>query len=104
MNNVVSVVLRDGTVCNINLKPEDLKDLEPRSAMLLIGELFEKADIDPPTRTGKILIVDQILLLAEEQPADSWSQPTPQLRRFVAAALCAMQRDNLTLNLKDHKI
>lgn len=104
MHKVVSVVLRNGTNCNVNLKAEDLEGLDPRSAMMLIGDLFEKADIDPPTRTGKILTVDQILLLAQEQSPDSWSQPTPQLRRFLAAALCALQRESLTLNLKDHKI
>lgn len=104
MHKTVSVVLRDGTNCNINLTAEDLEGLDPRSAMTLIGDLFEKADIDSPTRTGKILVVDQILLLAQEQRADAWSQPTPELRRFLAAALCTMQRENLTLNLKDHKI
>lgn len=104
MHKAVSVVLRNGTICNIHLTAEDLEGLDPRSAMMLIGDLFEKADIEAPTRTGKILVVDQILMLAQEQSAESWSQPTPQLRRFLAAAVCALQRESLTLNLKDHKI
>lgn len=104
MHKPISVVLRNGTICNINLNADDLEGLDSRSAMMLIGDLFEKADIDPPTRTGKILVIDQILLLAQEQSADSWSNPTPQIRRFLAAALRALKRESLTLNLKDHTI
>jgi hypothetical protein len=53
---------------------------------------------------GKMLLVDQILLLAANfKPAD-YHPATPAVRRFLAAALIAMARPTLTIDLQAYTL
>lgn len=104
MERVVSIVQRNGDRQSIHLHESDFDGLEARAAREMIAELYNKAEIDTPTSLGKILLVDQILLLAQEQKAELWAAPTPQLRRYLAAALTALGRDSLTVNLRENSL
>jgi hypothetical protein len=53
---------------------------------------------------GKMLLVDQILLLAGNFKAADFHPATPELRRFLGAALNAMGRPTLTIDLQAYKL
>jgi hypothetical protein len=104
MKNSVSVVLRNGELINVRLEAGDFEGLDPGAALMTIGSLYEEYGIEPESMTGKVLLRDQVLQLVQAQRPESWQDPTPQMRRFLAAALVALQRDDLTISLKDHTL
>jgi hypothetical protein len=104
MEQSVSIVLQSGERIDIHLAAADREGLDPKAARRLIAERYEAAGIEAETPTGKILLVDQILLLAQEHSASHWQQPDATLRRLLAAALCALGRDVLTIDLKERRL
>lgn len=104
MDHQVSVVLKSGERFDIPLAAADVAAFEPAAARHWIAEAFLKAGLETPNPMGKMLLVDQILLLALNfKPAD-YNPPTPEARRFLCAALQAMGRPSLTIDLAAYKL
>lgn len=104
MDHEISVVLKNGERFNIPMGADDMASFEPRAARHWIAEEFAKAGLENPNPMGKMLLVDQILLLAGEfKPADL-HPATPAARRFLAAALIAMARPTLTIDLQTYTL
>jgi hypothetical protein len=104
MEKSVSIVLLKGERFDFHFSATDFVGLDAASARELIGDLCEEAGVEGQSRTGKVLLVDQILLYADEQRSDAWVNPSVDLRRFLAAALVALGRDGLTINLQERKL
>ncbi len=99
MDQQVSVVLKNGERFDYSLGADDLAAFDPAAARHWIAEEFVKAGLETPNPMGKMLLVDQILLLALNfKPAD-YNPLTPEARRFLSAALQAMGRPTLTHRL-----
>ena len=104
MDYQVSVVLKNGERYDFPLGADDLAVFEPAAARHWIAEEFLKAGLETPNPMGKLLLVDQILLLALNfKPAD-YNPLTPDARRFLCAALQSMGRPSLTIDLAAYKL
>lgn len=104
MEHEVSVVLKSGERFNLPLGGDDIARFDAAAARHWIGEEFVRAGLENPNPMGKMLLVDQILLLtANIKPAD-FHPPAPAVRRFLAAALIAMGRPTLTIDLAAYKL
>lgn len=104
MDHQVSVVLKNGERFDFPLGADDLAAFEPAAARHWISESFLKAGLETPNPMGKLLLVDQILMLALNfKPAD-YNPLTPEVRRFLCAALQAMGRPTLTIDLAAYKL
>ena len=104
MDHEVSVVLKNGERYNFPIAAGELEAIEPRAARQWIGEQFAKAGLENPNPMGKMLLVDQILLLAANfKPAD-YHPATPEVHRFLCAALTAMGRPSLTIDLQSYRL
>jgi hypothetical protein len=100
----VSVVLKNGERFDYSLGADDLAAFDPAAARHWIAEAFLKAGLETPNPMGKMLLVDQILLLALNfKPAD-YNPLSPEARRFLCAALQAMGRPTLTIDLAAYKL
>ncbi len=100
----VSVVLKNGERYDFPLAAEDLEVFDAASARHWIAESFLEAGLETPNPMGKMLLVDQILLLALNfKPAD-YDPLTPAARRFLCAASKAMGRPALTIDLAAYKL
>ena len=104
MDHEVSVVLKNGERYNFPLGAEDLAAFDSAAARHWIAEAFLAAGLETPNPMGKLLLVDQILLLALNfKPAD-YHPLTAEARRFLCAALQAMGRPSLTIDLVANKL
>ncbi|KAF0166392.1 MAG: hypothetical protein FD157_340 [Rhodocyclaceae bacterium] len=104
MDHQVSVVLKNGERYDFPLGADDLAAFEPAAARHWIAESFMKEGLETPNPMGKLLLVDQILMLALNfKPAD-YNPLTPEARRFLCAALQAMGRPSLTIDLAAYKL
>ena len=104
MEHQVSVVLKNGKRYDFPLGADDLAAFDPASAREWIHQAFLAAGLETPNPMGKLLLVDQILLLALNfKPAD-YKPLTPEARRFLCAALKAMDRPTLTIDLVAYRL
>ena len=104
MDHEVSVVLKNGERYDFPLGAEELGAFEPAAARHWIADAFLSAGLETPNPMGKMLLVDQILLLALNfKPAD-YQPATADVRRFLCAALKAMGRPTLTIDLAAYKL
>jgi hypothetical protein len=104
VDHQVSVVLKNGERYDFPLSEEDMAAFDGATARHWIAEAFQAAGLETPNPMGKLLIVDEILLLAENfKPAD-YNPLTPDVRRFLCAALKAMGRPSLTIDLVAYKL
>jgi hypothetical protein len=104
VDHQVSVVLKNGERYDFPLGADDLAAFEPAAARHWIAESFMKEGLETPNPMGKLLLVDQILMLALNfKPAD-YNPLTPEARRFLCAALQAMGRPSLTIDLAAYKL
>jgi hypothetical protein len=104
VDHQVSVVLKTGERYDFPLAAEDMAAFNPASARHWIAEAFQAAGLETPNPMGKLLIIDEILLLAENfKPAD-YKPATEDVRRFLCAALTAMGRPSLTIDLVAYKL
>jgi hypothetical protein len=104
VDHQVSVVLKSGERYDFPLGAEDLAAFDPAGARHWIAAAFLEAGLETPNPMGKMLLVDQILLLALNiKPAD-YKPLTPAARRFLCAALQAMGRPSLTIDLAAYKL
>ena len=72
MDHLASVVLKNGERYAFPLGADDLAAFDAASARHWIAERFLAAGLETPNPMGKMLLVDQILMLALEfKPADS---------------------------------
>ncbi len=104
MDQQVSVVLKSGDRYDIHLTAEELDQFSSSDARFYIGEAFGEAGLETPNPVGKILLLDQILLLAQEQKLDAWAKPTPELRKFAAAVAKSLGRPSVTIDLLNYKL
>ena len=100
----VSVVLKNGERCNFLLGVDDLAAFNPAGARDWIHEEFLAAGLETPNPMGKLLLADQILLLALNFKPSEYDPLTPGARRFLCAALQATGRPTLTIDLAAYKL
>lgn len=104
MDHQVSVVLKSGERYDFALGADDLAAFDSASARHWIAAAFLEAGLETPNPMGKMLLIDQILMLALNfKPAD-YNPLTPQARRFLCAALQAMGRPSLTIDMAAYKL
>lgn len=104
MDHEVSVVLKNGERFDFPFGADELAAFDPAGARHWIAEAFLSAGLETPNPMGKMLLVDQILLLALNfKPAD-YHPATAEVRRFLCAALKAMGRPTLTIDLAAYKL
>ena len=104
MDHQVSVVLKNGERFDFALGAEGLAALDAAGARDWIHQAFLDAGLESPNPMGKLLLVDQILLLALNfKPAD-YKPLAPAARRFLCAALKAMDRPTLTIDLAAYRL
>lgn len=104
MDQQVSVILKNGDRHDIHLGAAETAVFDASSARQWIGAAFGEAGLETPNPVGKILLVDQILLLALEQAPADWAAPTPALRKFLAAVVISLGRPSVTIDLLDYKL
>jgi hypothetical protein len=100
----VSIVLKSGERYDIHLAAAELAAFDKSSARAYIGEQFAAAGLETPNPMGKILLVDQILMLAQERKAADWVQPDPTLRKFLAAVSQSLARQAVTIDLGNYTL
>ena len=104
MDHKVSIVLKNGERYDFSLAAEDVAAFDSAGARRWIGEAFLEAGLENPNPMGKMLLVDQILLLALNfKPAD-YDPLRPAVRQFLCAAVQAMGRPSLTIDLVAYKL
>lgn len=104
MDYQINVVLKNNKQYGFHLGEEDVAVFDVSSACDWIGDAFSEADLEPPSPAGKILLIDQIMMLAlERKPAD-WAAPTAELRKFLAAVVKAIGRPTVTIDLLNYRI
>lgn len=104
MDQQVSVVLKNGERFDYSLGADDLAAFDPAAARNWIAEAFLTAGLETPNPMGKMLLVDQILLLALNFKPTEFDPLTAEARRFLCAALQAMGRPSLTIDLAAYRI
>lgn len=104
MDYQVSVVLKNGTQHNIRLSESEAAVFDASSARDWIGDAFSEAELEVPNPAGKILLKDQIMMLAIEQKPALWAAPTPELKKFLAAVVKALGRPSVTIDLAAYKL
>lgn len=104
MSQQVSILLKNGVSHRIHLSAAELAEFDKSSGRDFIGELFEAAGVEPANPIGKILLVEQILLLAEEQKPAAWAEPDTKTRKFLAAVMQALGRPSVTIDLVQRKL
>ena len=104
MDQQVSVILKSGERYTIHLLAADMDAVEAKEARFQIGEMFAASGLETPNPVGKILLIDQILLLANEQKKAGWAQPDADLKKFLAAVVHALGRPSVTIDLLNYKI
>ncbi len=104
MDQQVSIVQKNGERHDIHVNAADLSAFDQSSARGYIAEAFEAAGLETPNPVGKILLVDQILLLALERKASDWALPDAEVRKFLAAVLVSLNRPSVTIDLGNYKL
>lgn len=104
MDHRVSVVLKSGQSFQISVGEEELAAFDPAGARDWIIDKFLKAELETPNPTGKLLIVDAILLLAGNFKPSDYDPLSPEARHFLCAALAAMRRPTLTIDLQSYRL
>ena len=104
MDHLVSVVLKNGERYDFPLPAADVAAFDPPGARHWIAEAFLAAGLESPNPMGKMLLVDQILLLALNFKAADYAPLSPDVRRFLCAAVQAMGRPGLTIDLAAYKL
>ena len=86
MDHEVSVVLKSGDRFDFPLGADELAAFDPAGARHWIADAFLVAGLETPNPMGKMLLVDQILLLAANfKPADPKpvAQKPPVIRIYL---------------------
>lgn len=104
MEHEVSVVMKNGERYDFPLAAEDVAAFDHASARQWIAGEFLAAGLETPNPMGKLLLVDQILLLALNFKLADYKPLTPAARRFLCAAVQAMGRPSLTIDLVAYKL
>jgi hypothetical protein len=104
VDHEVSVVLKSGERYDFPLSAEDAGVFDSASGRHWIAEAFLEAGLETPNPMGKLLLVDQILLLALNFKPAEFQTLTPEARRFLCAAVKAMGRPTLTIDLAAYKL
>jgi hypothetical protein len=101
----VSVVTKNGERYTFHLSAAELAEFATsKDGRRFVGDLFNEAGLETPNPVGKILLIDQILMVALEQKAALWVEPTPEVRKFLAAVAVALGRASVTIDLANYKL
>jgi hypothetical protein len=100
----VSLILKNGDRFEFPMGADDLAVFDKTSARHWIAEAFYKAELESPNPMGKLLIIDEILLLAENFKPGDFKPLSPEAHRFLCAALSAMGRPSLTIDLANYRL
>ena len=104
MDHEVSVILKNGERLYVPPGAGELAAFDPATARHWFADAFLAAGLETPNPRGKLLLVDEIRLLALNfKPAD-YHPATADVRRFLCAALRAMDRPTLTIDLAAYKL
>ena len=104
MDYQVSVVLKNGSHHNFRVTAEEVAAFDGSSAREWIGDAFSAAELEAPNPAGKLLLIDQIMMLALEQKAADWAAPTEKLRKYLAAVVKALGRPTVSIDLASYKL
>ena len=104
MDQQVSIVQKNGDRHDVHLNAADLAAFDQSAARSFIGEAFDAAGLETQNPIGKILLVDQILLLALDRKSSDWAQPDAAVRKFLAAVLVSLDRPTVTIDLGNYKL
>lgn len=104
MDYQVSVVLKNGSHHSFRVTADEAASFDPSSAREWIGDAFSEAELEVPNPAGKLLLKDQILMLALEQKPADWAAPTEKLKKFLAATVVAMGRPAVSIDLANFKL
>lgn len=104
MDQQVSVILKSGERYDFHVTAAELAAFDKSSARAWIGDAFNAAGLETPNPVGKVLMIDQILLLAAEQKAAAWVAPTAETRKFLAAVAVALGRPGVAIDLLNYTL
>ncbi len=104
MDQQVSIVLKSGDRYDIHLSAAELAEFDQSTGRFYVGDLFAESGLETPNPIGKILLIDQVLLLAQEQKPAVWAQPDATLKKFLAAVIQSLGRNSVTIDLLNHKV
>ena len=104
MDHEVSVILKNGERFDFPLGADELAAFDPATARHWIADAFLAAGLESPNPMGKLLLVDEILMLALNFKPTDYHPATADVRRFLCAALRAMGRTTLTIDLITYKL
>ena len=104
MDYQVSVVLKNGVHHNIRLSENETDVFDASSASDWIGDAFNEAGLETPNPAGKILLKDQIIMLAIEQKPAHWAEPTAELKKLLAAVGKALGRPSVSIDLVNYRL
>ncbi|TRZ93222.1 MAG: hypothetical protein D4R84_10865 [Rhodocyclaceae bacterium] len=104
MDHLASVILKNGKRYDFPLGADDLAAFDDAGARHWISDTFLAAGLETPNPMGKLLLGDQILLRALNFKPSDYDPLTPEARRFLCAALQAMGRPTLTIDLAAYKL
>lgn len=104
MDRKVSVMLKNGERYDFPLGAEDIAAFDAVSARNWIADAFHAAELETPNPVGKMLLVDQILMLAQNFKQADYEPLSSDVRRFLCAAVQAMGRSSLSIDLVAYKL
>ncbi len=104
MDQQVSIVLKSGDRYDIHLSAAELAEFDKSTGRFYVGDLFAESGLESPNPIGKVLLIDQVLMLAHEQKPVAWAQPDATLKKFLAATIQALGRNSVTIDLLNYKV
>lgn len=104
MRQTISLLAKSGERYDYYPTPEELAVFDGASARQWIADFFLQAGLEISNPMAKSLLVDQILLLAQEIKWEDYVASTPEATRFLCAALQAMGRPTLTIDLQSYTL
>lgn len=104
MNSHVTVVLVNGERIEFELSDKELAGFEYRAAHDWLGREYEAAGCVPTNPMGKLLLADKVLSLAKSRPERIFTEPDAWTHTFLRAALRAIERPVLTIDLANNSL
>ncbi len=104
MDHQASIIMPGGNRYDIHLAADEVAAVDATTARAMIGEAFAEAGLETTNPVGKILLVDQILLLAREHKEALWAAPDTRTKLFLVAVLAALRRPTVTIDLANQRL
>jgi hypothetical protein len=104
MSSHVTVVLANGERIEFEIADKEVAALEHRAAHDWLGREYEAAGCVPTNPMGKLLLADKVLSLARSRPERAFTEPDAWTQAFLRAALRAIERPVLTIDLGNNSL